>query len=314
MYDVTNLTNLTNSHSNVITFSDEPHSNEAPSIASSAMLVTFSISVWGARKTDKKARAQLASQNHAKDSALSVTKRLVDSEILDKITQCRTEARQYHYSRTLPWSDAGSRLLTTVNYFDYTKVMSEYQNQFYKLVDEFVQEYYVEILKAQATLGNMFDSSVYPDSDEVRAKFGMRLSYEPVPEAGDFRVDVGNSAMAELRDSYESAYEQRIQSAMGDIWRRLYDKLANASERLDLDADGKKRKFHDTLVSNVVELIDVMRTCNITGDAQMTAMADKLEDIFRGVSPQTLRDDTFKREETKRQVDKVLAQLPSLDF
>jgi hypothetical protein len=64
----------------------------------------------------------------------------------------------------------------------------------------------------------------------------------------------------------------------------------------------------------VLEVVDLLGDFNITGDAQMTAMKDKLEDAMRGVTPEALREDAYLRSETKRQVDEVLKSLPTLDI
>jgi hypothetical protein len=46
----------------------------------------------------------------------------------------------------------------------------------------------------------------------------------------------------------------------------------------------------------------------------MTAMADKLDDALRGVTPDALREDAYLRAETKRTVDEAIKALPSLDI
>jgi hypothetical protein len=64
----------------------------------------------------------------------------------------------------------------------------------------------------------------------------------------------------------------------------------------------------------VVEIVDIMKSCNITGDSQMAAMARSLEDTFLCVSAEALREDDYLRHETKQKVDAVLRALPSLQL
>jgi hypothetical protein len=61
-------------------------------------------------------------------------------------------------------------------------------------------------------------------------------------------------------------------------------------------------------------MIDLLDVCNVTGDSQMSALKDKLDNAMRGITPSALRDDDYLRAETKRTVDEALAALPSLDF
>ena len=75
-----------------------------------------------------------------------------------------------------------------------------------------------------------------------------------------------------------------------------------------------KKVFRDTLVTNVLDIVDLLSVCNITNDSQMEAMRMKLEDTLQGVTPDALREDAFLRAETKRSVDDVIKSLPSLDM
>ena len=120
---------------------------------------------------------------------------------------------------------------------------------------------------------------------------------------------------------------------MNDVWRRVYEKLANMSERLDYTDEyvdevytaknGQTRTrtrnvgaktFRDSLVSNVTDMVELLHVCNVTGDSQMSALANQLDETLRGVTPDALREDAYLRAETKRTVDQVIQSLPSLDI
>ena len=148
--------------------------------------------------------------------------------------------------------------------------------------------------------------------DVVRAKFSFKISYIPLPDAGDFRVDVGNEQKQILKDHYSEYYNTQLVSAMDDLWQRTYKVLSSMSERLDYSGDDKKKIFRDTLVDNVTDIVELLSVCNVTKDSQMEAMRLDLEDTLRGITPDALRQDSYLRAETKRAVDKVIKSLPSL--
>ena len=75
-----------------------------------------------------------------------------------------------------------------------------------------------------------------------------------------------------------------------------------------------KKIFRDTLVTNVTDMIELLRVCNVTGSSQMTAMANNLEEAMSGVTPDALREDDYFRAETKAAVDDAIKALPSLDI
>ena len=287
---------------------------QGATLQSSAMLVELGISTWTARKLDKRASDDITSQNHADKGMANVNKRLLSCDELTAVQKFAANTRTSHYAMTLPWSDSGLRMLPTAKYFAYQKSITQLQTEFFNLVEKFLARYEWLINETQIKLGDMFDPSEYPSNDTVRGKFGFRINYVPLPEAGDFRVDIGNQQADELRTQYAAFYSNQLERAMGDLWSRAYESLTRMSERLDY-ADGEQKKvFRDTLVSNVIDLIDMMDTMNVTGDPTMQLQQRRLKQAMRGVTPEALREDAYLRSETKKAVDEAIKSLPSLDL
>lgn len=277
-----------------------------PSIASSAMLVELNISVWTGRKYDKGVSAEIDVQKHATTRAGNYHKKLfADEPLFEAIGKYAGNARTYHYFGTMPWSDSGLRLLTTPMYFDYHNKITGMAQEFHKLVDTFLNDYDNMVGRAQTKLGNLFNQEDYPSKDEIAGKFKFSVKYCPVPEVGDFRVDVGNEAMQQLKTSYAEYYQQNIQDAMREPWQRTYEVLKNMSEKL---AGDKKQIFRDTLVTNVRDMCDLLEKFNITGDANMRQARIKIEDALLGVTPDALREDDHLRLDTKSKVDALLKE------
>lgn len=286
-----------------------------PSIASSAMLCELSISTWTGRKKDKRASEEVTTSNKASAGVANVSKKLLaDCAELMAIQKLTANIRNMHYNMTMPWSDTGLRLLPTAQYFKYHEQMTAMQHEYNSLVDTFLRDYDNEIINAQLKLGDLFDPFEYPTVDSLRHKFGFRLSYIPLPDAGDFRIDVGNEATDQIRTEYQSYYSRQLENAMNDVWQRAYDALSRMSERLDYQDNENKKIFRDTLVSNVTDMVELLHVCNVTGDSQMSALANQLDETLRGVTPDALREDAYLRAETKRTVDQVIKSLPSLDI
>lgn len=287
----------------------------APTISSSSMLVELSVSHWTGRKLDRRASKEVTTQNHATSGVANVNKKLLgDCAELSAVQKFVGNSRNVHYGMTMPWSDTGLRLLPTAQYFKYNEAMTAVQDEFNRLVDNFLDAYDWEITQAQAKLGDLFHRDDYPTIEALRQKFKFRLTYIPLPDAGDFRIDIANEAADEIKEHYVSYYSTQLSNAMNDVWYRTHDVLKRMSERLDYGDNEKKKVFRDSLVENVSEMVELLRVCNVTGSTQMTAMADKLDDALNGVTPDALREDEYLRTETKRAVDEAIAQLPSLDI
>lgn len=287
-----------------------------PSISSSAMLVELGISLWTARKLDKRASDDVTTTNNADKGVARVTKSLLSScDELSALVKFAANVRTTHYNSTLPWSDMGPRLLPTAKFFGYQKMFTQLETEFNRMVDAFIAAYDLEVAQAQAKLGDLFDANEYPDVDSLRDRFAFRVNYIPLPEAGDWRLDINNDAFAALKDQYQAHYAAQLDSAMRDIWRRLYDTLSTLSRQLaDQTEEGKTPKLYQSVFDRALEVIELMDTCNITGDTTMQIMQRRLAAAFKGVTLEGVKEDAYLRRDTKQAIDAVIKSLPSLDM
>jgi len=276
-----------------------------------AMLVEFNASVWTARKLDKTTTNEVvASKNAGAKDAARVNKHLLAGRTeLDIIQQAVGRARQFVYDNTAPWSDSGLRLLPTINFMKFTERMNDFEEEMETLVKAFVIIYPTLITAQALALGDMFKRDDYPSANEMMTKFSFRVNYMPVPSSGDFRVDVGNQAQAELKARLESLTQERIDSAMADVRERLSTHLKRMSDRLTTDyigGEAKQRRFHDTLVDGALELCDLTKALNVTNDVTLETARSQLEQLLVGVTPTDLRKNEAIRQDVKRNVDAIL--------
>lgn len=290
------------------------------SIASSAMLVELSISSWTARKLDKKVSAQVDVDQNAQTRAGNYNKNLLaGTGFLDTITKYAANARAWHISQTLPWSDNGLRLLPMSNFMDYKAQLHTLEANYQNLVDKFVIAYPDLVNAAAFQLGNLFNRNEYPEADTIARKFKFTVNYLPVPMAGDFRVDIGEEAKAEIIASCEGLYKERLNNAMRDAWNRLHDCLTRMSDRLEVDEveaeiDGrferihKPRVFRDSLLENAVELTGLLKHFNLTNDPTMEQARMELAQAISHHDADDLRENHIAREAVKNKVDAILGK------
>lgn len=276
-------------------------------IGSSALLVEVSVSSWSARKLDRKVTDEVTANKSASKSAARVNKNLLaDDEKLDAINKYAANFRNWLYDETLPWSNSGLRLIPTAKFFDFKTTLDKYRDEFEDMVADFVAEYPNRIAAQAFKLGTMFDRSEYPDAGEIASKFKFSYCFSPVPEAGHFLVDLGEEMEKELRETYEKAYEDRVNSAMKDLWTRLKDSLDKIAERLTPDVDGKNKIFRDSLVDNVLNLCGMLRELNVTNDPNLEKARREVEMLLSGVVAEDLRKNDDIRKDVKSEVNAIL--------
>jgi hypothetical protein len=277
------------------------------------MLVEFNASVWTARKLDKTTTDEVVANKHAaaKDAARVNKHLLAGRTELEVIQQAVGRARQYVYDKTSPWSDSGLRLLPNISFMAFTEKLDDFEHEFTALVKSFVT-IYPSLITAQAmALGDMFKRDDYPSANEIMTKFSFRVNYMPVPTSGDFRVDVGNAAQAELKAKLDKLTQERIDNAMADVRERLSAHLKRMSDRLTTDyvqGEAKPRRFHDTLVDGALELCDLTKALNIVNDPALETARRDLEQVLVGVTPTELRKNEAVRQDVKKNVDAILSK------
>lgn len=291
----------------------EPTVQAIPSISKSALFVELSFSAWTGKKLDKKATKETEYANGAATGTGSFHKKLLgDCASLEAVQKFVGNARTSHYAATAPWSDLGQRLIPNAAFAEYHKWVTGIEQEFWVLVETFLQEYTWAQSEAQAKLAGLYNPSEYPSVDTLRAKFKCRFSYSIIPDVGDFRLDINNEAQTYLKEQYANHYTQQLNNAMENVWQRTYDTLTKISERLDYPAHagkGEKKKFHDSTIENARDMMGLLIKFNITNDPRLDAMRVALEDAMYGVSPDALREDDEFRLETKRKVDSVLSNM-----
>jgi hypothetical protein len=297
---------------------------ESYGIHTSALLVELNVPVWTARKLDRRASDEVVQSNNAGSRAAArVNKNLLAGRTeLDKINAHVGSMRNYVYTNTLPWSDTGVRLLPVTRFTVFDENMRKLEDEYWALCKAFVDVYPTLITAQAMALGDLFKREDYPTPEQILHKFGFSLSYMPVPTSGDFRVDVGNDAQATLAGRLQGMVDARVESALADARERLRDYLKHLSDRLTVDVKddvAKPRIFHDSLLDNGYEMVELAKHLNITNDPAIEQARQSLERTLSRIVPKlrprsgvelspadTLREDMEQRSKIKTQVDDLL--------
>ena len=278
-------------------------------IATSSMLVELNISCWTARKLDKKVSEEVDAAKNTKVKAGNYHKHLLaGNPHLEAVNKYAAKVRLWNNQQTIPWSDNGGRIVTMDNLFNggYKQQLDVHKTEFERLAESFVNVYPTLISAAAFQLGDLFDRDEYPEADAVAKKFRFNYTLMPLPTSGDFRIDISEHAKNELIEHYEVQFNERLNSAMRDVWGRLHDCLTHMSERLTTDEDGKRKVFHGTMLTNARELIGLLRRLNVTNDPELEEARRDLEQAIVNTDTETIKDSDYVRETVKEKVDAII--------
>lgn len=273
-------------------------------LSSSAVLFELSISVWTGAKLDKNTSAEVDTNKHTLTRAGNYTKQLFAgcSELSD-ITKYVANVRNWVKRNTLPWSFSGPVLLPTARMIDFDPELKQYQLKFNQMVNDFVVVYPTLINAASMNLGALFDPEDYPHVDVVRDKFGFYFQYSPLPESGDFRVDIGSEEVQYLRQQYEESLVLREQEVARANWTRLHTELSRLVNQLREDG-----RIHESTFSGLKELCVILDSFNITRDAELDAARKDILNVLNCTDTKELKKDDAVRVGVREELSDILSK------
>lgn len=284
-------------------------------ISERAMLAGLHVRQWTARKLDRKVTDKANTDHGARADAGRFNKALLSKDALADIASAVNAARTEHYARTLPWADDGARILSAAGYLAYANCMRDLRGKFDAAVSEFVGNYAAFVADSQARLGTMFNAADYPPADEIRTRFAFGVNILPMPDAGDFRVDLAEGQAEAIRADIAARMQEATDAAMRDVFQRVADKVGAMVERLNAykPGAGKGDKaegiFRDSLVENVRDLVALLPSLNLTGDPALDAIGQRMAQELCRHDADALRDDTAVRNETAKAAAAILADV-----
>jgi hypothetical protein len=283
------------------------------SLATSALIVSVDVNVWTATKQDKTISNEVTSSKNASSDAGKFTKNLLSNSAAHKaLLNYRQTVYNWLQRSTFDW--AGSmRLLPTVNLERFKKEYSAHELEFDKLLTAFVSSYPDMVSDAAFKQGDMFNRSEYPEPDEVRSRFRMKLHVSTVPQ-NDFRAGGIAAAIAEdLKEHYERQTQEIIDSVMTDAALRLVtiaERLSNACTEAQADDDGKvrRKKIYDSTVTQAKEICETIKNFNLTNNEVLMQSVNDLSVALADVDAETLRESAYARASVKDTVDDMLTK------
>ena len=196
----------------------------------------------------------------------------------------RPHCAPFWEAQTLPWHK-GVRILPSANYFAAMAKHNTLRIEFDTARSEFLDNLDEAIADARRRLNGMFRELDYPTRERMAKRLGVELEIYPLPQAADFRVDLGDAEEQRIRQAIEANANQAIERAMGDLWQRVHDVVSGMLDKLSRyqsdPATGKVvATFRDSAVNNLRDMVDLLGRLNVTDDPNLEAMRRRLVKII----------------------------------
>ena len=278
----------------------------ADRLADTTVILSLKISIPGNRR---RVASGLVEVDADKDS-INVSKELLRSPDLARLTALDTELRHWLYARSLPSRALKNGMyrvpLSTVEEFE--TYLETYQERRRECIDRFIDAYPALVEQARETLRDLFDAEDYPLAEVIRRSFGVEYSYLTL----DTPKSLSNVSAALLARERAKAIEQaklevlEIQQAMREELAALLD---HAVERLGSETGGKRRgkpkMFKDSLIDNMNEFFRTFEGRNVVGDQELAGLVGEAQKILSGTNPNELRRNSTARAVTRNSLAAV---------
>ena len=279
---------------------------QSPSIGTRAMLINLSVGYWGGKTGDERMIDDITKVHHNERDAVDAKKILINPAALNAVKAVRSRARAYYFTKTSPWIDGGTRVLASAFYFEVMEKLREFGTEYEQAVHDHVIKNYAALKgEARKRLGSLYNDADYPAPALLKNKYSWSLSVLPVPDAGDWRVDLGSKTNTEIQKQIAEQVKDACAVVTRDLWNRLHKVVAKMSERLH-ETDGAARQ---SMIDGIKECCDILPAMNVAGDAKLDAMVAEVKDKLTKIPAVTLRDDGKLAKVARDAADDLLAKM-----
>ena len=258
-----------------------------------AVLVDFTGSKFSGRIEDKVASRNLQEEKHVGKKAANVIKTLFPTGEMNEAYTIMQNAYLYHKTVTVPW-DRGYYLLQNKHFIAYSDKIREFNEALTTFLQKMRPEYDRIVDAQREPLNGLFDRSNYPPVDDFIERFKIHVRFMPVPDSDDFRINVGEDVLENIKKEFEVEFMGEVQKNIEtDLLSRFVKPLSNMVDRLK----NPENIFRDSLVGNLRELADIVEERNILGIDSVSEIVRKIRTIAYS-DPQGLRDNPDARKKT----------------
>jgi hypothetical protein len=283
--------------------------NAAQRLRTTMAAVRLAFTWLGVRKTlAPEQRTTAARVFHADRELLSASKLILDLKhpAYRAVAAVRSEASGYWRTVTLPFPEAGIRLLPQSSLGLFATTMQTYRERLQEAARELAAQYDTMKSEAERRLGTLYSASDYPTT--LDGLFDMEWSVIPI-EPPQYLValnpEVFQAEQARVRERFENAVELAEQAFATELQRLT----AHLAERLTGLYDGQPKVFRDSAIQNLTDFFERFRRLNIRSSPQLDMLVEEAQQVITGIEPQQLRDSVRLRQMVARDFEQIQASV-----
>ena len=281
-------------------------------LSDKCMLVKLTIKRAALTKRDNFLTDKIQQQEG--DSSLTVLTKLFRDKAspINQIMAAVNEVYAFHRTHTLPYVDAGPRILPSDTYMDYTAQMKHLIAKVDNLKSQWLPDY--DMLVQQDVMyrnaghaAGRATADDYPSAEQFDRSTNIEYRFQPMPDARHFLFDLSDDDMA----AFEQAEQEAAQQANLDTVARMLKPLSSLVSRLKEYQGQKGERFHNSLIQNVIEGCDLAQKLALNPTPELLKQIDELRQAAKACMDdvEIIKGSANKRDEARRKLEEVAARM-----
>ena len=263
------------------------------------------------RALSREQKEQAAESFGAEGDYLSAAKKLLDTShpAFKAVTAVRGRALNFWRGMSLPFPEPVVSLIRRDLIEQFDRQMGDLKEELMRAVGELDGQYGELKTDARQQLGSLYNPSDYPPS--LRQLFAMEWDF-PTIEPPQYLLELSPRLFEEERQRIASRFDEAVQMAEQAFIAELSKLVGHLSERLSGGADGQKRIFRDSAITNLREFFDRFRNLNVHSSAELDRLVNTARQTIEGIDPQDVRDNQALRQQVSTQLSSVQSVLEGM--
>ncbi len=187
------------------------------------------------------------------------------------LTRIRSEVKHFLFENTLPYVEHGVRLVLTKDLKGFQDQISDLEKELMSASDVFALHYAEVLQEAEEKLGRLFNRKNYPDHGADHFRFDVTWPNLHPPEWLKQYPGMYDAEMARVRAKFDQSIEL-FEQAMA---KELHGMITHLSDVLKPNADGTKKSFQKSTVTNFQDFFIRFKSLNVRSDSELDQLVDK---------------------------------------
>ena len=297
-----------------LTVSDIPLEAASPAqrLRRTAAAVRVSLHGWGTHKSLSASQKEEVGITYAAAARfLTAGKKLLDTRhgAFRRLTSIRTRLVSYWRGLTLPYTEPGVRLIRQADIEPFVHTMEGFRDELTRAEADLDAVYDEVGADARRRLGRLDDPADYPP--RAQGLFGVAWDF-PSVEPPAYLQRLSPELYAQEQERVARRFEEAVQLAEQAFISEFARLVSHLAERLGDTAEGERRIFRDSAVTNLVEFLQRFRHLSVRSSQELDDLVEQAQQLVRGRTPPALRDDAGLRQQVATAMAQVQGQLEGM--